>query len=409
MAIEVNSTTWWLEPRDPLVFGDGGRSPALAPQAGAYLPPQATAAGMVRTALLEAGGEITKDAAQRALAVSIRGPWLARQLSVGEEPELWLPAPADVALSGKTPLRGELCRPDTGEGTLWPEPELDKLRLVSLPDRDPESGRKTDRPAFPFWPYGAVVAWALRDEAETCRLLRAAGLLGVEKKRRSQPPIAAENRVHVAIENDTFTAKPEALFSSRGLRFDDGFVLALEVGVPSEAGLVDPTKLAPALRVLGGEARTVRSVVQAGGILPSFDSVAERLEACARKIAQDGKLGLRVQLITPGVGDGWKLPWPGVLANKLAAIAMDRFTAVSGWDLQKRGPRAVRRLVPAGSVFFFGPFASVAETMALARELWGRPLPSSSPATTESFLASPAADGFGITLAFPCSLSPKTL
>ena len=34
---------------------------------------------------------------------------------------------------------------------------------------------------------------------------------------------------------------------------------------------------------------------------------------------------------------------------------MERWRAVSGWNLEKgkRGPKAIRRLVPAGSVYFF--------------------------------------------------------
>jgi CRISPR-associated protein Cmr3 len=35
------------------------------------------------------------------------------------------------------------------------------------------------------------------------------------------------------------------------------------------------------------------------------------------------------------------------------AVAVDRWMPVSGWDLQSKKPKAMRKAVPAGSVYWF--------------------------------------------------------
>ncbi|MFN9295923.1 MAG: type III-B CRISPR module-associated Cmr3 family protein, partial [Planctomyces sp.] len=43
----------------------------------------------------------------------------------------------------------------------------------------------------------------------------------------------------------------------------------------------------------------------------------------------------------------------GILKVRLLATANQRWEAVSGWSYETRGPKKVRRLVPAGAVYFF--------------------------------------------------------
>jgi hypothetical protein len=89
-------------------------------------------------------------------------------------------------------------------------------------------------------------------------------------------------------------------------------------------------------------------------------------------------------------------------ATQLAA----GFDPVSGWDLQRRRPRAVRRLVPAGSVYIFGRVASPEALLGLCEALWGRSLCAGLEGDPESFLAPPEHDGYGTVLPLPCAL-PK--
>ncbi len=65
---------------------------------------------------------------------------------------------------------------------------------------------------------------------------------------------------------------------------------------------------------------------------------------------------VRMVLATPALfTHGWKPGWEelGGVRLTLKAAAVGRRVALSGWDFQKRGPKAVRWMVPAGSVFYF--------------------------------------------------------
>jgi CRISPR-associated protein Cmr3 len=78
---------------------------------------------------------------------------------------------------------------------------------------------------------------------------------------------------------------------------------------------------------------------------------------------------IRMVLATPAVfGGGWRPAWvndelvgtpPGAnIVLRLVGVTIQRWQAVSGWSLanlpgQPRGPKPVKRLVPAGGVYFF--------------------------------------------------------
>jgi CRISPR-associated protein Cmr3 len=104
-------------------------------------------------------------------------------------------------------------------------------------------------------------------------------------------------------------------------------------------------------------------------------------------------------LATPALfDDGWKPKWaregrpPGLDARddiklKLVSACVPRWRPLSGWNFEigKTGPKAVRRLAPAGSVYFFEVSGAAS---ALAR-LWLRPV-SDQPQDRR--------DGFGLAL-----------
>lgn len=75
---------------------------------------------------------------------------------------------------------------------------------------------------------------------------------------------------------------------------------------------------------------------------------------------------IRMVLATPGIfKDGWKPGWlnadlegkpPGVdMTLKLISACIERWRPISGWSLEKgmTGPKPIRRMVPAGAVYFF--------------------------------------------------------
>lgn len=406
--------SWLLEPRDPVVFGDGARVPALAPRHRFLLPPQGTFAGMVRTRFVAGQADVSREDARGLLAIRLRGPWLARSRSAGQTPELWLPIPADVMAvrheDGESYLAGKLLLAGPGEGALWPGGTSALPMLVQNVERL-EGGTKTSRPKFPFWPFDEVVQWNLDPRSLS------------SVKKRDHRPIRPEYRVHVAIEDTTWTAEPEALFSSAGLRYDAGFGLVAEVidgrGLPVAAGPSPGSP--PQLLVLGAEARTVSCIVLAGSCFPSFDIPAHGKtyrEIYRRRIAQlleEGhRIGLRLQLLTSGCFGGWQPQWPEEFRDKLLGVCLDRYIPASGWDLQKKGPRSVRRLVPAGSVYYLGPFdrptpeETIEQILNLCSVWWGKSLCEGQKGDEESFLAPPSHDGYGLVLPAPFGL-PRSL
>jgi CRISPR-associated protein Cmr3 len=74
---------------------------------------------------------------------------------------------------------------------------------------------------------------------------------------------------------------------------------------------------------------------------------------------------IRLVLATPAVFQhGWRPDWlkdglvgspPGAkIKLRLVGVSIGRWKAVSGWSLAPpRGPKPIRRLVPAGGVYFF--------------------------------------------------------
>ncbi len=82
---------------------------------------------------------------------------------------------------------------------------------------------------------------------------------------------------------------------------------------------------------------------------------------CPTELKQDiiAKRACRVCLLTPayfereeGYIPTWLIKHDNTIHPKLKAIAIQRPQVVSGWDLEKRGPKPTRRLAPAGTVLF---------------------------------------------------------
>lgn len=387
----MSSKVWQISPRDPVVAGDGGPMPALAVRMPNPLPPQPTLVGFVRSALVAGSGHVSKDDARALLNVQIRGPLLAAWSEGGTEPRIWVPATADAAGKPGALHRGELLKLRPGEGV---DPVGSQLQyLVHVPSK--HKGEKLKSPVKPlgwpadapaFWPLEAALAWALDDLALADRWLQSMELVG------ARAPLRFEPRVHVALDDASGTAEAMALFSSTGWRYDDRpeneAGLLVEVNDPGGRG-------PPPLAVLGGEGRPSRIRTTPDG-LPAFDAnrYQRAVDVHAEALAQRG-LFLRVQLLTPGCFGG-ALP-PAVDGLKLVAAAVPGMQSVSGWNLQARGPRAVRRLAPAGSVYHFGPVQSAGQLLEICERLWLRPLIKGEQ-DRDAFLAAPGADGYALAL-----------
>jgi len=398
----VDRKTWVIAPRDPLVFGNGVPPAAFVERRGA-LPPPSTIAGMVRAAFVAERGHVTPERARELLErISVRGPWMRGPAADGEA-VLWVPSPHDGVRARDAFQRATVAEPGEDEGVLWPESATEDLRLVHLPERGTD-GAKTeaiDRDT-PLWPLSAAVRWALGETVTPAQ---------VAPRQRGEDPtgvIGREHRVHVAIDNTTGTAQPGALFSSPGTRFERDFKLAIEVTARDESGAAPPGTV-----VLGGESRLSFRGVDESAAFPAFDMYEPQyVKALDRR-----PRGLRVQLLTPACvrcdvkpgAQAWR-PAPAVAGIELVAVCIPGFSAISGWDLQaaegRGAPRAVRRLVPAGSVYYYALPKLSGEALKKAlldacRQLWGRPIAPDevrTPSDEQQHLAPSARDGFGLAL-----------
>jgi hypothetical protein len=398
----VDRKTWVIDPRDPLVFGTGAPPTSFVTRAGA-LPSPNTVAGMVRARFVASGSYVSPARAAEVLErISVRGPWLRGPLASGDK-ELWVPAPCDGVRDGDTFVHAEMREPTPGEGVLWPDGAPDDLRLVHLPERGSD-GTKVDPIAAdtPLWPLCAAVRWALGETVTPAQV--APRHRGADQARI----VAREHRVHVSIDNQTGTALTGALFSSPGMRFERDFEIAIDVTARDE-----PDAAPPGAVVLGGESRLSFRRIDEDATFPAFDMYEQQYKNALARTPR----GLRVQLLTPAclqhdVEPGtpaWR-PAPPVAGLEVVAACIPGHSAISGWDLQaaegRGAPRAVRRLVPAGSVYYYvfpeleGEALSCA-LLAACRQLWGCPITPDRPRTpgeVEQHLAPPARDGFGLAL-----------
>jgi hypothetical protein len=428
---------WKVLARDPMVLGDGrGGVPFVARQTWP-LPISGTAAGMVRSSFLAASSQVSRDQALRVLRhVRIRGPWVVRETPEGLEHHFF--PPSDVVRHPKDGLlQARVIRPAKQEGVLWPERTGALPGLLELDDTTGD-GEKLEALKMSVWPLSALLRYAL-------------GLAGPGEVERGIE-LPRETRIHVAIHDRARTAEPGQLYSSTGVRFGEDYALALEVEVDDGSGLGE----ARGPGVLGGEARPIFVARQPGG-LPVLEAVRfgdQMLEEVVTKAAggEGGQSagGLRLQLLThaclhrpafrqedlesgdtPGWLPSWLKPREGRLAGthpaflrdemlrdvelELAALCMPNgYIPISGWNLQATSgdnasptgaPREVRRLVPAGSIYYFtarrgGVLLTGRELVPLFRALWMCDLePADKAGPDEAHMrAHPAHDGFGLAL-----------
>ncbi|ADG06082.1 type III-B CRISPR module-associated Cmr3 family protein [Kyrpidia tusciae] len=346
-------------PRDPLVVRDAR---PFGPEGGNRMvcldwPYPSVLAGFLRTwvgkHVVDSPGiePFTPTRVQWLKSLTIGGPYPC----VGEK--LYFPAPLDVVLfrdDDSRSLQGIALRPHEmgeGEGCDLPHPAL--LPVVVTEDLKPAKG-----PAF--WSRERMMAWLMDDHRSNVAIPAEEGTSNITEFQLSAPeylyPLKRDVRVHVHIDPLTGRAGDEQLFSTSGLAFPHGvgivtWVEGLEESSWPSVGAV----LAP----LGGERRL--SFLQTTSPLSWFPD--DELS-----IALDGADGVRMVLATPGLFRyGWLPGWidpdtlqgtpPGMngLRLQLRSACVGRWKPLSGWSIEKGhyGPKPIRRIVPAGSVYFF--------------------------------------------------------
>lgn len=360
--------TYLIRPQAPLVFRTGRPFGATGGGETLPFPLPGTVAGALRTAWAEQQPQRPDYAALRETlcAAAVAGP-LAAVVEADGRIEPLLPRPVDALYLGSGAetgvwrlLPGEL---PPGSGCDLPAGLLPVLLDAQAPKGKPAK----EAPAF--WRAAVMADWLSGKPLPAA--LADHGL----------PALPIETRTHVAMRPDTWASDSGRLFQSAGLDF--GARRRTEGGGWQERShaLLARSTLAiePAMRRLGGEGRLAHLAPAAVWPQPP----AGLFEAIV------GQKQLRLILATPAsFAAGWRPGWldtdltgtppdcPG-LTLRLRAAAVERWQPVSGWDMAagragKGGqPRAVRRLVPAGGVYWFELLQGDAAALAA---LWLAPI-----------------------------------
>jgi len=358
-----------IYPLDPIMARDGrpfGDTPGATAHSMSDLSPSVIA-GTIRTLLskevAQSGSRMPNYEEMRKLKV--RGPLVEWQGQV------YYPFPADAVISNEdetprinylkpTPISG-------GEGCLGIG-HLDRHMETLWPVNIDQFGKKwRNQPSYirsdwmESWllGYGDQLGWteALKQWSEWETLSACIG--PAPDQSPFLRPHEREVRVHNAIDPHTLVTEDEKLFSSESLRFYPGVSLLTEVDVPS---LELWSEAFSEIHPMGGKRR-----------LSHFrESEHAHQWKCPNTIikALDGTNYVRMVLVTPTFfAKGWLPGWLNTeletnelfatkfgLSNirlRLRWACLDRWQPVSGWSYRQRSEKAVRRMVPAGSVYFF--------------------------------------------------------
>jgi CRISPR-associated protein Cmr3 len=357
-------TCWTFEPRDPFVVRDGRPNQGRSESAVVRFPYPGTMAGLVRTRLgSDAHGcfVIPKQQLDDLRKVEVKGPLMARQ----ETGELFVAAPRDCLLveqSGATECRAlhplsSLSGYSLFDGAL-------EMLPVGLDGGETITG-KPPRNAPAWWPWTSFEQWLVDPGALRVEHVREQGIAA----------LPTETRMHVKL-GATETAEEGMLFAASGLRFrvarktEETVDLALVVDVGDCVVGGTPRTLRPGL-VPGGGERRLGWWSQAQGL--TLPAIPDAVEQHLRKTGEAATV--RVVLLTPGAFTaGWKPSWlldprHGVRVE-LKAACVPRPETISGWDFETRRPKASRRLVSAGSVYWLELHGEPDARVGWAREVW---------------------------------------
>lgn len=318
---------WEVEPRDPIIVGDGrlfstgGRSESLR------FPFPTTIAGAVRT---RKALKCKEEFSDELLKIGIQGPLLYR------EGELLVVPPADAVVfdddrGGKRCVRLAPIRIPDNSYTNMPD------GLIPVGMIGNEKG-KPSKNAPKYWRWAVMERW-LRSGTDC--------LEGVELG--DSGPME-DMRTGVSISEKTKAAVEGQLFQRKGLDFGSKYTMVIKTEAELDEGY------AP----LGGDRRIV--------LWKTTGIKFPELKAEVRKqVVSDGHC--RLVFLTPAYFEDVYRP-KGLGIAEVVAVANGRYQTISGWDLKKRRAKASRRLIPAGSVYFLRLNGGQSEREEWLNEVW---------------------------------------
>ena len=343
-----------IESLAPLVFRSGKPFGSQASAQDVIFPLPSAAAGLIRA--MGIGQEklafnaqrvdsIQNEAYQKVLSVAVKGPFLVRYDDQAQY-QILVPKPANALYfedrqQGKIQLvrlapqafDADICGSDLPEG------------LVPVQMQVPLKGKPQS--GVSFWSLAHVIRWQAGEDL---------GFEEVQTQGLAQLPI--DIRTHVAIDSDSFAAQEGQLFQTASLDFNHRS--KPEGGWESQRyGFVIQSQMALAndLATFGGERRLSHfKKVDVAIQTPATDQLLKQIN-----LAQ----GFSLNFLSPAIfAQGYLPAWidaktfEGILPEsqvrvKLKSVAIDRWLPVSGWDSLLWKPKAMRKAVAAGSVYWF--------------------------------------------------------
>ena len=265
--------------------------------------------------------------------------------------------PAKCSTSRSGPPRSITAKAPTYPNNLQPCLPPVGLREASKPPPTPQ-----------WWPAKQFFAW-LADTGETQRKIdtEESGFLSQHPATLERMFESIRKPAHPPTEICLLLLLLISTFRPASCCAAPAFSVALRVTAPSDSPLCNHLNPLDALHPLGGE-RRVAHWRRDKTTADRWACPAGIIEAIGRKPQQ-----LRLILATPAIfAKGWRPGWlqpinegfvgkppsenvkPGPQL-KLVGAVVGRWQPISGWSLEagKRGIKPLRRLAPAGSVFFF--------------------------------------------------------
>lgn len=361
-------TSWYIEPRDPLVVRDGRPNDGRSESATLPFPLPSTCAGLCRTQLGSDPGRgfVLGHRLGELEQTSLRGPLLADTAAN----TLLFPAPRDVRLEelDDGSLRARSLAPLTLPDGVEHDDD-DGLSLVGAAGEDAERAGKPPREPHTFWPWKAIER-ALRGP------LRLDGTDVAELLDDGVKRLPTEARTHVTLDRETQTAQDGMLFGTTGLRFAVGCaeslstMRSLALFLDFDAAAVAGREVREGLAPLAGKRRLARWTRSA----TALPAIPEWLTKHVRDARTDTPLRLRVLLATPaifrlGYGPSPDSPVLPPIA-KLVAALVPRPETVSGWNFAVGAPKPTRRMAAAGSVYWLDLEGDAAARLAWLKGVW---------------------------------------
>lgn len=385
-----------ITPHDPIIARDGrpfGKNQGIRMRSLDW-PYPSVLVGSLRTMLGKMNGGFSDENVKELLDIKVAGPLPMKGT------QLYLPIPKDI-LAKKTnekiiaiPLRPAAMR--SGEDCDLPKGGLLPTMLPNAVDADFKPEKMSA-----FWSMSKMTAWLANPDGSDFHLFPDSKTKiedededNDECKKDDLDFLDApekDERVHTGIKQDTGAAEDGLLFMSVGLDLatrcqGKGIRLAAKIEVVGafEKLIGELDEIHP----FGGERRLVRwarTEEPTGWSCP--DDISSKLTE-----SDSGKI--RMVLATPAIfSNGWLPGWlalkrledgidilegtppgaPNSQKLRLISACVDRWRPISGWsaEAKSRGPKAIRRLVPAGSVYFFEALNGL-EASALAKNHWLR-------------------------------------